>query len=203
METSCQIGNVIIPARKGSTRLRGKNKAIIWGKPSIEWVINSCFAARMVNRVIVASDDEDILKIAQDCGAEIYVRTKDIDNNTSKLIACRHILEHSSDTELLNSPLALVQANSPDISPGDIDTAILACQEGDRLESISMDTNFNQIGAIRAFWRPSHLWTAHLSYKAKFFEVTCSDIHTQEDLDALEKRGLPSYLRGATPPTSG
>ena len=52
----------IIPARYGSTRFPGKSLALIKGKPMIQWVYERTKRSRLVNRVIVATDDDRILK---------------------------------------------------------------------------------------------------------------------------------------------
>jgi len=50
----------IVPARLGSTRLPGKALLPIAGKPMICWVAERASAARNVDRVIVATDDQRI-----------------------------------------------------------------------------------------------------------------------------------------------
>src|SRR3970282_645593 len=52
----------IIPARYGSTRFPGKSLALISGKPMIQWVYERTKKSRLVNRVIVATDDDRIAK---------------------------------------------------------------------------------------------------------------------------------------------
>ena len=53
---------VIIPARYESTRFPGKPLALISGKPMIEWVIESALKSKLANQVIVATEDERIVK---------------------------------------------------------------------------------------------------------------------------------------------
>ena len=50
----------IIPARYGSTRFPGKALVPIEGRPMIQWVYERAKRARMVDRVVVATDDERI-----------------------------------------------------------------------------------------------------------------------------------------------
>jgi 3-deoxy-manno-octulosonate cytidylyltransferase (CMP-KDO synthetase) len=50
----------IIPARYGSTRFPGKALAMIQDKPMIQWVYERTKRSTLVNRVIVATDDERI-----------------------------------------------------------------------------------------------------------------------------------------------
>ena len=50
----------VIPARYSSTRFPGKALADIKGKPMIQWVYEGTKRSRLINRVIVATDDERI-----------------------------------------------------------------------------------------------------------------------------------------------
>jgi len=61
--TKPKTGQVVavIPARFGSTRFPGKPLALIAGRPMIQWVYQRAAAARSVNQVLVATDDERIV----------------------------------------------------------------------------------------------------------------------------------------------
>src|SRR5688572_22740452 len=56
----------IVPARRGSKRLPGKNIKPLQGKPLCQWMIEVSLAARRLDRVIVSSDDEQVLQIARE-----------------------------------------------------------------------------------------------------------------------------------------
>jgi 3-deoxy-manno-octulosonate cytidylyltransferase (CMP-KDO synthetase) len=55
----------IIPARYKSTRFEGKPLADICGKPMIWWVYNQLKLVNKLNDIIVATDDERILKVCE------------------------------------------------------------------------------------------------------------------------------------------
>jgi len=57
-----------IPARKGSKGLPGKNKKLFAGKPLIQWSIEQAKASKLFGKIVVSSDDPDILGIADRCG---------------------------------------------------------------------------------------------------------------------------------------
>lgn len=62
----------IIPARFASTRFPGKPLALIAGVPLIQHVVNRCQEARSLTEVIVATDDEQIARVAgQFCRVEM------------------------------------------------------------------------------------------------------------------------------------
>lgn len=75
----------IIPARYGSTRLPGKPLSDIHGKPLIERVDDRARAARTLERVIVATDDERIGDAVQAFGGEAVLTSTDHRTGTDRL----------------------------------------------------------------------------------------------------------------------
>jgi bifunctional N-acetylglucosamine-1-phosphate-uridyltransferase/glucosamine-1-phosphate-acetyltransferase GlmU-like protein len=63
----------IIPARYGSTRLPGKPLAMIGGKPMIQHVCESTAKARVLDRIIVATDDRRIEAAVKSFGGEVMI----------------------------------------------------------------------------------------------------------------------------------
>ena len=60
----------VIPARYQSTRFPGKPLALILGKPMLQWVYEAVRQAKLLNRVIIATDDRRIYEAALGFGAE-------------------------------------------------------------------------------------------------------------------------------------
>jgi N-acylneuraminate cytidylyltransferase/CMP-N,N'-diacetyllegionaminic acid synthase len=60
----------VIPARAGSKRVPGKNLRLLGGRPLVAHSIEDARAARVVDRVIVSTDSEEVVKVALDHGAE-------------------------------------------------------------------------------------------------------------------------------------
>ena len=54
----------IIPARKGSKRLKHKNKLMFCGKPLVQWTIEAALGSKIFDMIAVSSDDMDILELA-------------------------------------------------------------------------------------------------------------------------------------------
>jgi len=52
----------VIPARYGSTRFPGKSLALIRDKPMIQWVYERTKRSKLVDRVLVATDDDRIMR---------------------------------------------------------------------------------------------------------------------------------------------
>jgi 3-deoxy-manno-octulosonate cytidylyltransferase (CMP-KDO synthetase) len=75
----------IIPARYGSTRLPGKPLAEIGGKPMIQHVYESAAKARVLNRVVVATDDRRIMETVRGFGGEAMMTSKHHASGTDRL----------------------------------------------------------------------------------------------------------------------
>ncbi len=73
----------IIPARKGSKRFPGKNKAILGGKPLIAHSIEYAIDNLPAENILVTSDDLDILKIAMDYGVQVQYRPDHLCEDTT------------------------------------------------------------------------------------------------------------------------
>ncbi len=67
---------VVIPARYGSTRLPGKPLLLLAGKPMIQRVFERAKLSKRVHQVIVATDDERIVKAVQEFGGEARGRLR-------------------------------------------------------------------------------------------------------------------------------
>jgi 3-deoxy-manno-octulosonate cytidylyltransferase (CMP-KDO synthetase) len=75
----------IIPARYGSTRLPGKPLADIGGKPMIQLVYENAAKARVLDRVIVATDDRRIEGAVRGFGGEVMMTSKRHKSGTDRL----------------------------------------------------------------------------------------------------------------------
>jgi CMP-N,N'-diacetyllegionaminic acid synthase len=64
----------VILARGGSKRLKNKNKRSFLGKPLVLWTVVAAFKSGVFSKVVLSSDDEDILTLGRVEGAEIRVR---------------------------------------------------------------------------------------------------------------------------------
>ena len=69
----------IIPARGGSKRIPRKNIKLFRDKPMIAWAIETAKKSNMFERIIVSSDDAEIIKISNQWGAETpFMRPKSL-----------------------------------------------------------------------------------------------------------------------------
>ena len=61
----------IIPARGGSKGIPRKNIKFLAGKPLIAWTIEEAKRSKYIDRFILSSEDEEIIKVAKEWGCEV------------------------------------------------------------------------------------------------------------------------------------
>jgi N-acylneuraminate cytidylyltransferase len=117
----------LIPARGGSKGVPGKNILPICGKPMIQWTIDEARASRYIDRLILSSDDDEIIAVAAAGGCEIPFRrdTSLAGDTASSIDVVFDALERVPGYDIV----VLLQPTSPLRRACDIDGAI------ERLES--------------------------------------------------------------------
>jgi 3-deoxy-manno-octulosonate cytidylyltransferase (CMP-KDO synthetase) len=112
---------VVIPARYGSSRLPGKPLVSLGGKPMIQRVYERAKLAQRADRVIVATDDERIVKAVQEFGGEARMTRADHRTGTERVA---EVAAHESGDIFVN-----VQGDEPLLDPAAVDTAVGALLE--------------------------------------------------------------------------
>jgi len=106
----------IIPARYDSVRFPGKVLADHTGKPLIQHVHERAKMAKLIDRIIVATDDERIVRAVKGFGGEAVMTRRDHANGTSRIAEAAATLN--------TSMIVNVQGDEPEIEPSLIDRAI-------------------------------------------------------------------------------
>jgi len=115
---------IIIPARYESSRLRGKPLIEVGGKPIIQWVFEKAVKVQLADRVIIATDNEQIYETSLMFGAEAEM-TLDTHNSGSDRIA--EVAErHPEIGYIIN-----LQGDEPLINPDTIETVIRLLKENE------------------------------------------------------------------------
>ena len=123
---------VIIPARYASSRLPRKPLADIVGKPMIQHVWKKAQQAS-ANRVIIATDHEEIEKVAKAFGAEVCMTSTEHNSGTERLseviekmaIADNEIIVNVQGDEPLIPP-AIIQQVAQNLAENQVNMATLA-----------------------------------------------------------------------------
>lgn len=122
----------IIMGRGGSKGLPRKNLLDIAGQSCVVWTIRTARASRLIDKVVVSSDDAEMLALALEWGATAIKRPADLASDTARVDdAARHAvltLEESRPTSRAandqQEQLVLLYANVPVRPEGCIDRAI-------------------------------------------------------------------------------
>jgi hypothetical protein len=91
----------VIPSRKGSKGLPGKNVRPLCGKPLLAYTVEQAVAAGCFDRVIVSTDCEEISAIAVQFGAEVpFLRPQELAGDRSDLrSALNNLLDQLEEKE--------------------------------------------------------------------------------------------------------
>lgn len=116
----------VIPARGGSKRVPRKNLLLLRGKPLIAYSIEQAKRSRLVDRVIVSTDDDEISDVAIRHGAEVIKRPPELSGDTaSSEVALVHVVDWLAEKEKYRPDiLVFLQCTSPIRNENDIDNAI-------------------------------------------------------------------------------
>jgi 3-deoxy-manno-octulosonate cytidylyltransferase (CMP-KDO synthetase) len=112
---------IVIPARYGSTRLPGKPLVSLAGKSMIQRVYERARLAQRADRVIVATDDERIVKAVEGFGGEARMTRPDHRTGTERVA---EVAAHTEGDVFVN-----VQGDEPLLDPVAVDTAVNALLE--------------------------------------------------------------------------
>ncbi|MFA7238472.1 MAG: acylneuraminate cytidylyltransferase family protein [Sulfuricellaceae bacterium] len=117
----------IIPARGGSKGVPRKNVRDLAGKPLIAWTIEAARKSAYIDRLVLSSDDPEIIEVARSWGCEApFVRPAHLARDaTPGIDPVLHAL-----TELPGYDyVVLLQPTSPLRTEEDIDGCITRCEE--------------------------------------------------------------------------
>lgn len=138
--------HIVIPARYDSTRFPGKPLADLGGKPI---VVHVCERARAsgARSVVVATDDERILKAVEQAGHRALMTRSDHSSGTDRIAEAAVLLGLAAEDIVVN-----VQGDEPLIEPGLIRdvAAALECNRG-----ASMSTACHPIHDAAAIANPN------------------------------------------------
>jgi 3-deoxy-manno-octulosonate cytidylyltransferase (CMP-KDO synthetase) len=107
---------IVIPARFGSSRLPGKPLLSLAGQPMIQRVYERAKQAKTAGRVIVATDDERIVKAVEGFGGEARMTRADHRTGTERIA---EVAAHTPGAIFVN-----VQGDEPLLDPVAVDMAV-------------------------------------------------------------------------------
>jgi N-acylneuraminate cytidylyltransferase len=117
----------VIPARGNSKGLPRKHLLDAGGKPVISWSIEAAQESRYIDRLILSSENEEIIAVAEEWGCEIaFTRPAELATDTAKV---EDVLIHALETVAEQYDyLVLLQPTSPLRTAADIDGCLETCR---------------------------------------------------------------------------
>jgi len=164
----------VIPARKASTRFPNKPLALILGKPLIQWVWEGAKESTLITKVIVATDDESISKVARAFGADVAMTRADQISGTDRVaeVALKEeadwFMNLQGDEPLIRGPILdeIVNSLRPEYGMTTIATPLRTQEELHQpdIVKVSIDSNGKALGFSRNvdenqrnFWSHQHV----------------------------------------------
>lgn len=116
----------IIPARGGSKGVPRKNIRLLAGKPLIAWTIEEAKKSKYIDRLILSSEDDEIIQTASDFGCEVpFIRPAELAlDNTPGIEPVIHAINMLAEKY---DYVVLLQPTSPLRTVEDIDGCIQHC----------------------------------------------------------------------------
>ena len=160
----------IVPARGGSKRLPRKNILHLHGKPLIDWTIEAGLKSKYIDKVIVSSEDSEILDIARNSNVETIERPIAL---ASDDVSSFDVVEHALNSIQAGVDiLVLLQPTSPLRTEMHIDQAL----------SLMMNRKANAIVSVSAAEHPP-LWSNTLpddDNMESFLEKSVANARSQD-----------------------
>lgn len=131
----------VIPTRYGSTRFPGKPLALIHGRPMIQWVYEGTQRSRLVQRVIVATDDERIRTAVLAFGGTVVMTSPEHATGTDRIaevvrgVDCDIVVNVQGDEPLIR-PEMIDEALRPMIEDASVPMGTLAKRIEDPAEAV-------------------------------------------------------------------
>ena len=121
----------VIPARGGSKRLPRKNIIEFLGKPIIAHTIEAAVKTSLFKKIVVSSEDEEILSITGQYAVEVQTRPTELATDTAKVDeVCHHVLQTEIDKGNNYDILCCLYATAPLRNADDITKTVALVSEG-------------------------------------------------------------------------
>ena len=136
----------IIPARYASTRFPAKPLALLGGQPIVQRVYEQ--VSKVVERVVVATDDERIYDAVISFGGEVVMTSPNHKSGTDRCAEAYEKLGYEADI-IIN-----VQGDEPFVAPEQIE-ALIGCFDDESVDIATLVKPFSAEGGIEALENPN------------------------------------------------
>jgi len=134
----------IIPARGGSKRIPGKNIREFHGKPIIGYSIEAARQSQCFARIMVSTDDDEIVAVARRFGAETpFMRPASLaDEHTGTMEVVKHAVETLEQSGAAFDWACCIYATAPFLSADHLNEGFLRLKRSGRSFAFAV-TSFN------------------------------------------------------------
>ncbi|RKY96968.1 MAG: 3-deoxy-manno-octulosonate cytidylyltransferase [Candidatus Hydrothermota bacterium] len=130
---------IVIPARYGSSRLKGKPLREISGKPLIQWVFEGAMESKLADEVLVATDDERIKGVVEGFGGRAVLTPPDVPSGTDRVYKA---IEETDFDLVIN-----LQGDEPMVRGDLLDAIIEELRRGEKIVTCAYHPeNIDEIG---------------------------------------------------------
>lgn len=192
----------VVPARGGSKGIKRKNLYPVNGKPLIQYTIEAGLNSDMISRLIVNSEDKEIIEFAKKQGIEVFVRPEKFAQDTTPMKdVLMHQLAFLREKEGYQPDyLVLLQPTSPLRTSEHIDEALkvmidsgcdalVSVEETPHLHSPYSVMKLNEEGNLEFFISEGQKYTCRQD-KPKFFSRNGAAIYAVKTDTYLETESL-------------
>jgi 3-deoxy-manno-octulosonate cytidylyltransferase (CMP-KDO synthetase) len=130
----------VIPARYSSTRFPGKPLVDILGKPMIQWVYENAMGSKLLDFLIVATDDERIYNVVKSFGGNVIMTPSNIQTGTDRVA---YVL-NEFDADIV----ANIQGDEPLLTSEMIDRAIEPFLNSEKVDISTLAVKINDVDLI-------------------------------------------------------
>lgn len=134
----------VIPARYASVRFPGKPLVDFEGQPMIVHVLQRVKQAKLIDRVLVATDDERIRSAVESAGGEVLMTDSSLASGTDRV--------HAAVREIPCDIVANIQGDEPLIEPDQVDEAVRILLDD---ESVRMGTLVHRLSNLEDLFNPN------------------------------------------------
>jgi len=145
----------LLLGRKGSSGFPGKNTMPILGRPLCAYPLLAASHSKSVDRVYVSTDDEDIMAIGKEHGAELIIRppelaTKEALGEDAYVHGYHVIREQAVKNGDAIELMVLLFCNAATVLAGTIDEGIRALRDNPEYDSAVTVSCYNMWSPLRA-----------------------------------------------------
>ena len=174
---------VIIPAKADSKRLIGKNKRVIAGLTLLEHSIIYAQKSKLVNKIIVSTEDKETKDIAKTYGVDVIDR--DNEYMGEREVADVYISVFKTLNNFDYTHIVGVQPDHPDRNVS-LDKMLMYAVENKYDDFFTVNSDGSRNGSVRII-KSDHVATGKVSRRVGSMFDNCTNIHTETDLRNAER----------------